>query len=299
MLDLVLLRAFVSVADTGGFTRAGEQVHRTQSTVSQQIRKLEETTGRALFLREGRKVRLTEDGERLLGYARRLLALSAEAKAALGGAAAPVIVRLGIPDDFALVPLTRAVAAFAAERPDVRLAVRCGLSCDLVADLARGELDVALCKRQPGSGPAFAVWPERPVWIAGANVPLPPLDPLPLIAFPHGCLYRNHAVHALEAGGRRWRVAYESPNIVSLQAALACGLGIAVLEQRAVTDEHRILGAADGLPPIPPTELALILAPDTLAATTSVRDAAARALAETLAQFCADMHAAAKPARAA
>ena len=279
MLDLNLLRAFVSVVDAGGFTRAGERVHRTQSTVSQQIKRLEDAAGRPLFLREGRKVRLTEDGERLLGYARRILALSAEAKAALGGSA-PVMVRLGIPDDFALVSLTQAVAAFAASRPQVRLAVRCGVSCDLSADLARGELDVALYKREPNLGPAFAAWPERPVWIASANAPLPPLDPVPLVAFTQGCIYRNRAIHALEAAGLNWRIAYESPNLMGIQAALACGLGIALLERRILTAEHRLIGQGDGLPPVQATELALGLS--------DAAGPAARELAETLARFCGD-----------
>lgn len=87
-VDLDLLHSFVSVVDAGGFTRAGERVHRTQSTVSQQIRKLEDALGCALFIREGRGVRLTEDGERLLGYARRMLALSTKSarwSAASGG----------------------------------------------------------------------------------------------------------------------------------------------------------------------------------------------------------------------
>ncbi|MEP9379649.1 LysR substrate-binding domain-containing protein [Aquabacter sp. CN5-332] len=282
MLDLDLLRAFVSVVDAGGFTRAGERVHRTQSTVSQQIKRLEENAGRPLFLREGRKVRLTEDGERLLGYARRILALSAEAKAALGKAA-PVMVRLGIPDDFAMVSLTQAVAAFAAARPEVRLAVRCAVSCDLSADLARGELDVALYKREPNLGPALATWPERPVWIASAHNPLPPLDPVPLVAFTQGCIYRNRAIHALEGAGLSWRVAYESPNLMGLQAALACGLGIALLERRTVMPEHRILGTRDGLPPVPATELALGVAEGA--------GPAAHDLAAALARFCGDAQA--------
>lgn len=282
MLDLDLLRAFVSVVDAGGFTRAGERVHRTQSTVSQQIKRLEDSAGRPLFLREGRKVRLTEDGERLLGYARRILALSAEAKAALGKPA-PVTVRLGIPDDFAIVALTRAVAAFAGAHPEVRLSVRCAVSCDLAADLARGELDVALYKREPNLGPAFAAWPERPVWIAGAQAPAPPMDPVPLVAFSQGCIYRNRAIHALEAAGLAWRIAYESPNLMSIQAALACGLGIALLDRRTVTGEHRMLGTRDGFPPVPPTELAL-----------AVADGAgpgAQALAEALSRFCGDAQA--------
>lgn len=275
MLDLALLRAFVSVVDAGGFTRAGARVHRTQSTVSQQVKKLEESVGRTLLIRDARTVRLTEDGERLLGYARRLLALSAEARAALSEPAAGMV-RLGIPDDFALDALTRAVGAFAQARPRVRLSVRCAVSCDLAADIERGDLDVALHKREPRAGPAFAAWAERPVWIAGAHAPLPALDPVPLVAFTSGCLYRNRAIQALETAGRSWRVAYESPNLMGLQAALASGLGIALLELRSVTAEHRVL---DGLPEIAPTELALALAPGA--------GGAARELAETLRRFCA------------
>lgn len=275
MLDLSLLRAFVSVVDAGGFTRAGARVHRTQSTVSQQVKKLEESVGCTLLIRDARTVRLTEEGERLLGYARRLLALSAEARAALGEPSAG-IVRLGIPDDFALDALTRAVGAFAQGRPQARLSVRCAVSCELAADLARGDLDVALYKREPRSGPAFAAWAERPVWIAGAHGPLPALDPVPLVAFTSGCLYRNRAIQALETAGRGWRIAYESPNLLGLQAALASGLGIALLERRSVTAEHRVL---DGLPEIVPTELALALAPGA--------GGAARELAETLRRFCA------------
>lgn len=281
MLDLDLLRAFVSVVDAGGFTRAGERVHRSQSTVSQQIRRLEASAGCTLLNRDGRKVALTEAGERLLGYARRILALSAEAKAALAGDATPAMVRLGIPDDFALIPLTQAVAAFAATRPGVRLHVRCGLSCDLSADLARGELDVALFKREPGLGGVHAAWPERPVWIAGANQPMPEADPVPLVAFPQGCIYRNRAVHSLEQAGMAWRIAYESPNILGIQAALSCGLGIALLEQRVVTPEHRVLDGRQGLPPVPPTELVLALADGA--------SGAARDLADALVLFCSDL----------
>ncbi|MFG1464921.1 LysR substrate-binding domain-containing protein [Xanthobacter sp. DSM 24535] len=279
MLDLDLLRAFVSVVDAGGFTRAGARVHRTQSTVSQQIRRLEEAAGCALLHREGRGVRLTEEGERLIGYARRILALSAEAKAALRQDAPQATVRVGIPDDFALVPLTRTVAAFARARPDVRLHVCCGLSRTLAADLARGDLDVALLKREPGGGEALAVWPEHLVWISAANHPVTPHDPVPLVAFPQGCIYRNRAIHALEAAGLSWRIAYESPNLMGLQAALAGGLGIALLERRNLLPTHRILGPAEGLPEVPDGELALCLAPQA--------EEAARDLAALLARFCA------------
>lgn len=281
MLDMDLLRAFVSVVDAGGFTRAGAQVHKAQSTVSQQIKRLEEDVGRVLLVRDGRSVRLTPEGERLLGYARRILALGAEAKAALGEAP-NVTVRLGIPDDIAPETLTRAIGAFAQARPDVRLAVRCALSRDLAADLARGELDVALHKREPGAGTAFATWPEQPVWISGAKAALAPGEPVPLVAFAHGCIYRGRAIRALETTGRPWRIAYESPNLMGLQAALACGLGVALLERRAVTADHRILPPGL-LPDVAPTELALALAPGI---EHSAREEAARALAASLSEAC-------------
>ncbi len=282
MLDLDLLHAFVSVVDAGGFTRAGARVHRTQSTVSQQIRRLEAATGRPLFARGGRKVVLTDDGERLLGYARRILALSAEAKAALSTTAPLTPLRLGMPDDIPVADLTKAVAAFAAAHRDIRLSVRCGLSLELEADLMRGELDVVLLKREPGRPGARAAWPEDLVWIGPGQALLLLADrsePVPLVAFPQGCLYRNRAVDALERAGRSWRIAYECPNLTGIQAAVEYGLGIGLLERRALLPGHRLMGELDGLPPVKPSELCLC-----------VREGAgpaAEALADVVATFCA------------
>lgn len=162
MLDLDLLHSFVSVVDAGGFTRAGERVHRSQSTVSQQIRKLEETLECTLFVREGRQVHLTEDGERLLGYARRMLALSTEVREAVSGRKRVEVIRLGIPDDFAADTLTAIVAQFARARPAVRLSVRCDLTVALTRGLERGDLDLALLKREPGAGPALTTLAGTP-----------------------------------------------------------------------------------------------------------------------------------------
>lgn len=276
MPDLDLLHSFVSVVDAGGFTAAGERVHRSQSTVSQQIRKLEETLGCALFLREGRQVQLTEEGERLLGYARRMLALSTEVREAVSGRKRVDVIRLGIPDDFAADTLTAIVADFARARPMVQLSVRCDLTAVLTRSLERGDLDVALVKREPGAGAALAVWPERLHWIGSSSAPVSTDEPIPLVAFPQGCIYRNRAIHALEAAGRNWRIAYESPNLTGLQAALAGGLGIALLERRCIGPGHKIVDAA--LPAVPPTELALCVAG-------SARDAA-RQLALTIRDFC-------------
>ncbi|MEJ0093080.1 MAG: LysR family transcriptional regulator [Methylocella sp.] len=122
MLDLELLRSFVSVVDAGGFTRAGERLHRTQSTVSQQIKRLEDDVGRPLLSRIGKQVTPTDDGERLLSYARRILSLAEEARDVLTRPAQDGAVRLGIPEDFAAYRLTELLASFARSRPGLRLA---------------------------------------------------------------------------------------------------------------------------------------------------------------------------------
>src|SRR5258708_7833346 len=140
MLDFDLLRSFVSMVDTGGFTRAGERVHRTQSTVSQQIRRLEETLGHPLLHRNGKQATPTEEGERLLSYARRILALAEEARDAVARPVGDGVVRLGLPEDFAAYRLTQLLSDFARSRPGLRLDVRCGLSVQLRPPLHRRAL---------------------------------------------------------------------------------------------------------------------------------------------------------------
>jgi DNA-binding transcriptional LysR family regulator len=300
MLDLDLLRSFASVVDAGGFTRAGERVHRTQSTVSQQIRRLEDALGRKLLNRNGKQATPTEEGERLLSYARRILALAAEARDVVARPTGEGVVRLGIPEDFAAYRLPLLLSQFARARPGLRLDLRCGLSVRLARDLERGELDLALFKRDAGEGrardEAIATWPERLHWVASRRYPIahvPPKRPpvrrnghaqidntgsVPLAVFEQGCLYRNRAIHALEAGERAWHVAYTSPNLLGIQAAVSAGLGVSILPDVAILAGHRVLGRRDGFPPIPNTELALVAAPDAPAAT--------RRLADVLAEFC-------------
>jgi DNA-binding transcriptional LysR family regulator len=281
MLDIDLLRSFVSVVDAGGFTRAGERVHRTQSTVSQQIRRLEETLGRPLLHRNGKRAVPTEEGERLLSYARRILLLAEEARDVVARPESDGIVRLGIPEDFAAHRLTKMLSEFARSRPALRLDVRCDLSVNLRRDIERGELDLALFKRDPGATDAIATWPERLRWVTSRRHPVDlKRDPVPLAVFPQGCLYRNRAIHALESSGRAWHIAYTSPNFASIQAAVAVGLGISILPKASMTPDHQALGAKSKLPAIDDTELALLAAPNASPAT--------RRLADLLAKFCSD-----------
>jgi DNA-binding transcriptional LysR family regulator len=279
MLDLDLLRSFVSVVDTGGFTRAGERVHRTQSTVSQQIRRLEDELGYPLLNRSGKQATPTEAGERLVSYARRILSLAQEAREAVAQPTAGGLVRLGLPEDFAAYRLAELLSEFARSRPGLRLDVRCGLSVELRQALERGELDLALFKRNAGEHGGIASWPERLSWVTSRAHPVAfERDPLPLIMSEQGCLYRARMIHAAEAAGRSWHIAYVSPNMVGIQAAVSAGLGISILPDVAILPTHRALDHGDGFPPITSTEVALVAAAHPSPPT--------RRLAELLKDFC-------------
>jgi DNA-binding transcriptional LysR family regulator len=279
MLDLELLRSFVSVVDAGGFTRAGERVHRTQSTVSQQIKRLEDDIGRPLLNRSGKQVVPTEDGERLLSYARRLLSLAEEARDVLTRPTHEGAVRLGIPEDFAAYRLAKLLASFSRSRPGLRLDVRTDQSVYLRRDLERGELDLALVKRDAGEKGGIAVWPERLHWVTSKTHPVnPKSESVPLIFFPTGCLYRTRAIHAIERAGRSWHMAYTSSSLSGIQAAVAAGLGLSIMSEIAIQADHRTLTAKDGFAPIDKTEVALVASPDASPATLR--------LADRLAEFC-------------
>jgi DNA-binding transcriptional LysR family regulator len=279
MLDLDLLRSFVSVVDACGLTRAGERVHRTQSTVSQQIKRLEEDIGQPLLVRNGKDVTPTEAGERLLSYARRLLSLAEEARDVMTRPGNEGAVRLGIPEDFAAYRLTKLLASCTRERPGLRLHVRADQSLTLRRELERGEIDLALLKRDAGEKGAIATWPERVHWVTSKSHPIDPRIPsVPLIGFPGGCLYRARAIHALESTGRSWHMSYTSSSLAGIQAAVAAGMGLSILSEMAIQADHRVLTAKEGFAPIDKTEVALMASPNASPATLR--------LADRLAEFC-------------
>ena len=284
MLDLDLLRSFVSVVEAGGFTRAGERVHRTQSTVSQQIRRLEDDIGQPLLIRNGKDVTPTEAGEKLLSYARRLLSLAEEARDVVARPAQEGAVRLGIPEDFAAYRLAKLLATFSRAHPTLRLDIRADQSLNLKRDLDRGELDLALFKRAVGEKGGIAVWPERVHWVTSKQHPRDiEAGSVPLIGFPAGCLYRARAIHALESAGRSWHMAYTSSSLAGIQAAVAAGMGLSILSEMAIQADHRVLTAKDGFKPIDKTEMALMACPDA--------SPAVLRLADRLAEFCDNVQA--------
>ena len=264
--DLDVLRTFVAIVDCGGFTRAAERVGRTQSTVSLQIKKLEDSLGRRVFERDpGQELQLTPDGEILLTYARQMLRLGDEARSRLMEPEVAGMVRLGTPEDFATVHLPDVLAGFARAHPRVALEVNCDFTVNLLGGFSKGQYDLVLIKREP-QGPigGVGVWREVLVWTASPQLVLPPDEPLPLVLAPVPDVYRKRALASLDAIKRPWRIAYTSPSLAGLQAAVKAGLGVTVLPKEMVPPGFVLLGPDHDLPPLPDTEIVLYRAPGVL-----------------------------------
>src|SRR6187397_1440227 len=144
MLDIDQLRTFIAISETGSFTKAAEVVNKTQSAVSMQMKRLEERLERPIFSRDGRASKLTEDGERLLDYARRIIKLNVDALAAFNDKGLSGRVRLGLPDDYADRYLPEIMARFSRAYPGVELTVLCEPSVELVELIDSNELDLAI-----------------------------------------------------------------------------------------------------------------------------------------------------------
>lgn len=258
--DFDLLRAFVVVVETGGFTRAAERLNFSQSTISLQIKRLETNLGKPLLDRDKSTgtIGLTEAGETFLVYARKLLATAEDAIETLRTPLTPKTVRLGVPEDFAGEKLIDLLSGFARACPNIRLDTVSGWSLDLRQRLGAGEIDLALIKREPGSGNhALASWKEPLLWV-GSKTRFQSSDPVALAVFPMGCIYRDRAIKYLENKGRRWRISYASQGLMGVQAAVASGLGISLLPKSALLPGHSELDLNDGFEKQPDTELALV-----------------------------------------
>ncbi len=264
-LELELLRTFVAVVDGGGFTRAAERLHRTQSTVSQQLKRLEERLETPLLERNTRRATLTERGELFLGYARRLLALNDQALAALAETRLQGRVRLGSAQEVADGGLADLLAHFSRLHPGVALEVRVDSNLTLRHEVECGELDLAVVFQEPGE-PRNGVKCEvidrlRRVWVASHELVIVDDEPIPLVLSNGPCIFRNAVLGTLDGISRPWRIALSSPSLSGMRAALRAGLGIGVRTERWLESDLRILDRE--LPPLPDVELALLSAADT------------------------------------
>jgi DNA-binding transcriptional LysR family regulator len=254
MFDAELLKSFVAVAESGGFTRAAARLNSTQSTVSAQIQRLESHAGHALFIRSTRSVRITPAGGVLLGYARTILRLNEDARLHLSCDRRGGRLRIGAGEDLASW-LPRILRPFNREYPDVRVEVEIGIGMDLFRMMETEALDLAIGGVCAGHFGGRKLWQEPLVWAFASDIEVP--DPLPLAFFPEPCPYRESALRALASTQRPWHIACTSSSLAGVCAIAAAGIAVTPLPAHAVTAGLRILGKEDNLPGLPKVDYIL------------------------------------------
>lgn len=259
--DLEVLRSFVAGVDLGSFGRAADRLGRSTSAVSAQLKKLEEQAGVTLLRKDGRGLALTDAGETMLAYARRLLDLNDQAWRAVRGAELQGTVRLGIQEDFGEMLLPRVLGRFARAHPKVRIEARVARNNDLLERISLGQLDLALAWDHDARLPQARRLAELPMcWIGPAQAgPAPDVEPaLPLAAFESPCLFRGCATDALDRAGIPWSATFTSPSLAGLWAAVSAGLGLAVRTPLGLPPVVRALKPGEyGLPELPVIALSL------------------------------------------
>jgi DNA-binding transcriptional LysR family regulator len=249
MLNLDEIRSFVWVARCGGFRRAADALGHTQSTVSHHVAQLEKRLGRPLFLRTTRSVRLTDDGERLLGDAQRLLEEEATLRERIAAPPVSGRVRIGASEEIADTRLPPVLARFAKLHPAVCMEVRVGTSAELIRACHEGELDVALVKRPSESGDGEVLWREDLVWMGAEQLRLDRRASVPVALYQQEeSISRQATLAALRAARRDFHIAYTSYSLVGLRAAVAAGLAVAAMPASVLGPGLRRVDAELALP---------------------------------------------------
>jgi DNA-binding transcriptional LysR family regulator len=261
-LQIDWLKCFVAVVDTGSITRAAPLIHRSQAAVSMQIKKLESATGSQLFHRGAKHVQLTPDGQKLLGYARRILDIHAEAYSAFNPEQLTGIIRLGVPDDYAQKYITPVLQQFAVQHSGIEIELTCEQSTKLIPKVDAGELDLALVSRDQQQG--TFLFDEPMEWVGSHHFDVWKKDPLPIAVYEEVSLARQAVITSLAQQGRQYRVVYHSSSLAGQIAAVESGLAVAVLTQACIPPHLRRLGHKEGLGPLISMEVAAYRSPKSL-----------------------------------
>lgn len=260
-LDSQLLRAFVTVIETGSVSAAAHKLARTQAAVSMQLRRLEEQLGQRLLERSPKGAQLTGAGQMLMPYAQRILEVGADAQRALGDDQVSGTVRLGLLEDVAVGRLPSVLQRFASHYPDVVLDIVVDSSAALSRLLTHGELDIVI--GDPGAIDASAVktWTQPLRWVAARHLKIDwQSTPLPVVAFVGTCAWQEKAFAALNRARIPWRIVCKSTSLLAIQAAVDGGLGVAVMLAGHIRhDTVRVLGVKEALPIAPQADFGLFV----------------------------------------
>lgn len=255
MFETALLRSFVAVAESGGFTKAAGFLHSTQSTVSAQIQRLEDEVGRPLFVRSTRSVQLTTAGATLLGYARTILRLNEDARLRLSGVRRAERIRIGANEDLTDSWLPEVLHRFGSRHPEVEVELEIGIGPKLFAMVESQELDLAVGSFCKGRAEGRRLWSNPLVWAFSKDIEVP--NELPLAFFPEPCPYREAAIRALAGSQRRWRIVSTCSSLAGVRVAALAGLAVTPLPLETMRPGLRILGSKNKMPRLPEIEYVL------------------------------------------
>jgi DNA-binding transcriptional LysR family regulator len=255
-LDPNLLQAFVAVAEHQSFTRAAVALNRTQSAVSTQIMRLEEQVGQRLLERSTTRVALSPAGEKLVGYAHRILSLGEEAVQRLHDHEVQGRVRLGVMDDYGTVVLPSLLKSFTVAYPGILIEMTTGLTSGMVERIG-SDFDIVIAMHPAGDKTGTLLCREKAVWAASDLLDIKACDPLPVALYPSGCLFRKWALDALDRSGRSWRLAFVSHSLSAVEAVAAKGLAVTVVKESMLPASLSPIGSTDGMPRLPRADIRL------------------------------------------
>lgn len=250
-VPLIYLDTLVAIADEGSFEGAARQLSRTQSAISQRMRKLEEIVGTKLLVAVGRRRELTRAGETLVNVARQMQALADNALIEVGRISGAEVIRVGAPPEIADTILRDALIKASAEHRNIRVEIHVAKSSDLLEMLRSGLLDVAISARRAPSGHGHLVARLPCRWVASPTYQHDPTKPVPILSTLDPSLFRRIMITSLELAGLPYIERATAPDLAGLRVAVAAGLGVTVRTEEAFGEQVQILGHGHGLPELP------------------------------------------------
>lgn len=249
-LDLTALRAFVTVAELGGVTRAAGQLHLTQSAVSMQIKRLEEALDVPLFTRSGRALHLTSHGEKLLGLGRRMIGVNDEIWDRMTVPEYRGVVRLGVPADIVYPHIPGVLQAFARDFPQVKVQLLSSYTSVLKEKFRKGEVDVILTTERSLDPGGTTIHASPLVWVGALGGVAWKQRPLRL-AFEYACIFREPVQAALEAADIPWEMGVESDSTRTVEASISADLAVHACLEGSTAPYVEVIRHGGALPQLP------------------------------------------------
>lgn len=261
-LSIEQLRSFVEIVNVRSYTKAAENLFRTQPALSMQIKRLEEQVGTKIFVRDGKQVTVTEAGQVLLTYARRILALNELALSKLSVVETEGSVKIGILEEVALGPLVDLLTKFGRLCTKIRLELQIATSYELTKLIDENKINIAVANMTYSTGSAVPLWVEQYVWAANPAYNLHLEKPIPLVLDPlrNPCELRDDSLRRLDDCGVKWTTSFSSVSLAAMQAAVSAGLGVGILARSALASDMTVLGEDLGFPEIEPARIGLLRA---------------------------------------